>query len=265
MKSIIERVEKGGGECSGAVVMRLKRRLFEMELENYSLSELRMYPRIRKEYFNHVAQGLEKKIRDGKLSAKEVEEYYKVFSILGGFQNDFAMPGYRGRQRKFSIFHLTDAGRAHISHESAEEALNSLGMDRVEEMFRESMNDAITILEKKYGAAYERLLSRVVEERIDSINNLIKRVFGSESLFEFNVSYNREIKESCDIEREVVAEFLRDGRISEEEADGIRIEVNMLESFIIEEVQNDEAVKLMSNLAKRRNDSSRNKRRKKGK
>jgi len=267
INSIIERVERSGSEGSGAVIMRLKRRLFELKLEDYGVLELRKYPRIRKEYFNKVSQVLEKKIKAGKFSKKEVAEYHSVFAVLGGFHHDSTLPRYRSgdRKRRFSVFHLFDAGRTQITHEDAESALEGIGMERIEEMFWESMDDAIAILDKKYDGVEELLLSRVVEERIDSVNHIIKRVFGSVSLSEFNVSYNREMKESYEIEREVVAEFERNGRISEEEADRIRIEINMLENFLIEEIQDDETVKILSDIAKRRRGSNKSRQEREGK
>ena len=234
VKSMIKRIEQGGGEFSGAIGMRLKRRVFELELEDSGLWEMRRYPRIQREYLSTVSQVLDKKIREGKFSKTEVDEYISVFSVLKGLQGESGLP------------------RKRIKRVNAVSSLPSIGMDRVEEMFRESMNDAIAILNRKYDDAGQRLLSRVVEERIDAMNHIIKRVFGSESLHEFNERYNREIKESYEIEREVVTEFLKDGRISEEDADRIRVEINMLENYTIEEMQDDDTARIMTNIAKRR-------------
>jgi len=252
LNSIIERIEQDGSEGGGAAVMRLKRRVFELKLEDSGIAELRLYPKIKKEYYNTVAQVLEKLISEGRYSKKEVDEYHRVFSILGGYQTDAALPGRRDRRHGASFFNLGETGRTQIRHEDAESALESLGMDRVEEMFRDSMDGAVERLNRKYDDVGKKLLSRVVEERIDSVNHIIKRVFGGESLYEFNINYNREMKESYKIEREVVADFERDGRISEEDADEIRIEINMLENYMIEEMQNNEAAKFISNIAKRR-------------
>ena len=260
MESIIERVEKIGNECRGTVIMRLKRRVFELKLEDIGPKEMRRYPRIRKEYFNTVEQVLEKKIESGKYSKIEVEEYHRVFAILGGFQNDSTLLRFRKRKLGFSFVGLLGTGRSQIKQDEAESALLDIGMERIEEMFWESMSDAIAIMRKKYDGVDEQLLSRVVEERIDSVNYIVKRVFGSDSLYEFNNLYNRYMKESYEIEREVVSEFVREGRISEEEADDIRIEINMLENYMIEEIQRNDATKLISNIAKRRRDPGKSKR-----
>jgi len=234
VKSMIERIEQGGGEFSGAIGMRLKRRVLELELDDKGIWEIRRYPKIRKEYLNTVSQVFVKKIKEGRFSEKEVDEYLSVFSVLSGIQGESGLPRKRIRRiRTVSSFPI-------------------VGMDRVEEMFWESMNDAIAILNRKYDESGQRLLARVVEERIDAMNHIIKRVFGSESLYEFNERYNREIKESYETEREVVAEFLKDGRISEEEADNIRIEINMLENYTIEEMQSDDTTRIMTNIAMRR-------------
>jgi len=236
MESIIERVEQSGGERSGAVIMRLRRRLFELKLEEHGIMVLRRYPKIRKEYINTVSQVLEKKIQAGKFSKKEVDEYHRIFAILGWVSRP---------KTELEAMRQYDAERA----------FQDIGMERIEEMFWESMEGAVAILEEKYDGVEKLLLARVVEERVDSVNHIMKRAFGDESLYEFNVRYNHEIKESYSIEREVVSEFVKEGRITEDEADGIRLEINLLENFMIEEMQDNEAVKMISNIAKRRRDS----------
>jgi len=67
--------------------------------------------------------------------------------------------------------------------------------------------------------------------------------------------YNREVKEAYEIEREVLNEFVKYGRISEEDADELRIEINLLENYMIEEIKYDEGTKFMFDIATRRNDS----------
>ena len=127
-----------------------------------------------------------------------------------------------------------------------------IGIERIEEIFWETLDAVIAILNKKFDDVESQLLSRVVEERIDSVNNIVKRTYGDDSLYEFTMLYNREVKEAYEIEREVLDEFLQDGRISEKEADELRIEINMLENYMIEEIQYDEESRFMFNIATRR-------------
>ena len=69
---------------------------------------------------------------------------------------------------------------------------------------------------------------------------------------QFN-EYSRQLKEGYEIEREVLAECVRDGRISDEEADEIRVEINTLENFTIEELQNDFSTRvIIENSVRRR-------------
>jgi len=239
IKSFIERIENSGSECSGAVAMRLKNRVFEMELEDNKLWKARKYSRIRRMFFETETQVLEKKIRTRKYKRSEVDAYNRVFAMLGGIQNEVSL--FRSLKPRSSQSKIPDHGKA-----------PDIGFERIEEIFWETLDGVIAILNKKLDEVESQMLSRVIEERIDSVNNIVKRTYGDDSLYEFTMLYNREVKEAYEIEREVLDEFLREGRISEKDADELRIEINMLENYMIEEIQYDEESRFMFDIATRR-------------
>jgi len=240
IKSFIDRIENSGSECSGAVAMRLKNRVFEMELEDNKLWKARRYSRIRRMFFETESQVLEKKIRARKYKRTEVDAYNRVFAVLGGIQNDV------------SLFRSIKLRRSQRNHIMPVKEKYEIGFERIEEIFWETLDEVIAVLNKKLDEIESQMLSRVIEERIDSVNNIVKRTYGDDSLYEFTMLYNREVKEAYEIEREVLDEFMRDGRISEKEADELRIEINMLENYMIEEIQYSEESKFMFDVATRR-------------
>ena len=74
---------------------------------------------------------------------------------------------------------------------------------------------------------------------------IIQKAMVGELTEEEFAAYNRQLKECFVIEREVLAGYVRDGLISEEESDEIRVEINTLENFTIEEIQDNIAARLL--------------------
>jgi hypothetical protein len=118
---------------------------------------------------------------------------------------------------------------------------------RVHEIFWEITSAVIEELEEVeiYEGKDHLLFSHVVEERLESARIVLRYVSDERTGEEPNDNIRNyyELKKSYDIERDVIFEFLDDGRISEEEADDLRIQINTLENFTIEEMQSDMATK----------------------
>ncbi|MDR3364924.1 MAG: sodium:proton antiporter [Clostridiales Family XIII bacterium] len=250
LRDVIERVELAGGDCSGAVVMRLKRRLLELELEDYGAREMRRYRRIRNEFFETEMQIMERKVKDGEYTKEDFVAYSVVYTLLGEIQNDSMLLRYRNRL--VSLFRSLGLMHPKAHADGAEQAHRAVGVNRVQEIFWENTGAVIAILDEKLDGLDEHLLSRVVEERIDAAGSVVGRAFGDGLVHSLNLEYNRELKLSYDIERAVLAEYVQSNRIDEREADEIRVEINTLETFTIEEMQDSVSAKLIISGAKRR-------------
>jgi CPA1 family monovalent cation:H+ antiporter len=64
--------------------------------------------------------------------------------------------------------------------------------------------------------------------------------------------YDREIKRCFYLERQKLDEYIADGRVDEEEADEIRVQINTLENYAIRNVQSDAALRLYIMKKKRK-------------
>jgi CPA1 family monovalent cation:H+ antiporter len=121
---------------------------------------------------------------------------------------------------------------------------------RLQEIFWAHTGRVGGILSRKHTQS-KPLLLLVMEERIDIAASVLNRAFEDTLAQQLHEEYDRELKRCFDVERQILNEYLRDGRIREDEADEIRVEINTLETFAIRDVNNDVAMKLILNRAKR--------------
>jgi hypothetical protein len=95
------------------------------------------------------------------------------------------------------------------------------------------------MLERKYGSDDKLILSRVIERRIDAATTIMERYYGETTGRVFDEEYDRLIKRGFALERRKLDEYLTAGRVKEDEADEIRIQINTLETYAIRDVQSD--------------------------
>jgi hypothetical protein len=102
-------------------------------------------------------------------------------------------------------------------------------------------------MEARYGTEYERVLSRLLGERLDNTNRILGRAFGdTEHIAQLRSEYERELIKSFELERKYLNRYQSAGLIDENDADEIRKEINTLENFAIEDIYNDASVKFLA-------------------
>ena len=297
LKSAIERVQQTDSDYREAIVVRLNRRQRELELEVHGKPGMRRYRQIRNEFFSAEMELTEQKARSGEYTKEEASAYFRICTMLNGFHNEsfgqnrllsiirsVGARGWRkGRPDEGGEASRGEAGvvvgRGGGGGEgsgvadgvgsgagevvdgvgSGAETLSGIDMERMQDIFWENTSAVILILDKKLEGGDKELLSHVVEERIETANSVVNRVFGGEFIFNFSEGYYQGIKDSYNVEREALAELAKEGRISEQEADDIRVEINMLENYTIEEMQGDIAARLIEGGVRRRRRKAGNK------
>jgi hypothetical protein len=111
--------------------------------------------------------------------------------------------------------------------------------ERIHALFWANTGKIGTLLENKYGSADKFILSRVIERRIDVATMVMERYYGASAGSALGDEYDRLIKRGFDLERRKLDEYLAGGRVNEEEADEIRIQINNLETYAIRDEQSD--------------------------
>ena len=250
LKGAIERMEREGGGPGAAAAMHMKRRLLETELEGLSKAEMKRYGQIRDEFLETEMQELVQKVETGEYTRRESAAYAGVFAMIGGIQNN--PQAYRYRSRMLSLFRLAGAKKQPAGPGGHKNPVAGIDAKRIEAIFRENTDAVAAILGRKYKGADKRLLSRVVDARTSNADGVISRAFGGPGGADAGTDYSKGLMESYEAERESLALCEREGRISGEEADDIRVEINMLENFAIEEMKDSLTARLIRGGANRR-------------
>jgi len=251
LREVVKRIEDEERGQHEAVVMRLKRRAIELEIEDGGRTEIRRYRRIKNDFFNTEMQIFEKKYYENAYSTEEFAAYARIQIRMIEIQNDPVFRRYLNR----TISLMKRSGRKDIADvlTEADPSHPSVGKNRVRVIFQDVIDEVKDTMGKKLKGDDRRLLSRVVEERTGLVRTAFSYSRGERAENKRNVSNYHNLKKSYDLERAVIVEFLEAGRITEEEADDMKVQVNNLENFTIEEMQNDIAARLRITGTERRN------------
>ncbi|MDR3305282.1 MAG: sodium:proton antiporter [Clostridiales Family XIII bacterium] len=245
LRDVIAEIEMTGGACVNAVVLHLKQRVRALEMEDFGSKEKKRYKELGDEFLRTELECLDEKKLSGEVTGEEYLVYFKILSLMAGVQESSIFDRYKSRL--LLLLRKQNAKEREISRD----AEGKVGVRRIQEIFWEDTGEILAILNEKYGEKDEAILSQILEERVDSASAVMSRAFGESLGQQLHEEYDRELQRSFDMERIILKTYVSGGRITEEEADKIRIEINMLESFAIEDVHNDVAKKLIVNRVNR--------------
>ncbi|MDR1798126.1 MAG: sodium:proton antiporter [Clostridiales Family XIII bacterium] len=246
IREIIPVVEASEGTCAGSVAQHLKRRARALEYEDLGTAEKRLVGVLRQDFFRHELALMEKLRKKGEVTHEEYAAYCSLFAVFSALQEGSLLRRLLNRMR----FSFRLLGRTAKAMQSL--AGGTVDGRRMQEIFWSNTGHISEILDRKYGKRDDPILSRVVEERVDIATAVFDRAFGETLEHHLHEEYDREIKRCFGLEREILSRYEMEGRISEDEADMIRVEINKLETYAIEEVHSDVSKRLIVSRANRR-------------
>ncbi|MDR0886552.1 MAG: sodium:proton antiporter [Clostridiales Family XIII bacterium] len=109
---------------------------------------------------------------------------------------------------------------------------------KLKTMFWEDTDYLIQALDAKKGDYDEALVSRVIDERIELAGYVMVGMMGSSVHAQFNDEYEAAMLRAFEVERGVIQVKLADGTIDEEIADEMRIDLNLVETYMLQEHKN---------------------------
>jgi hypothetical protein len=128
------------------------------------------------------------------------------------------------------------------------EFIASMGesMNSVKRIFWDNTSFIIDELRAQSGENLSEAVSEVVAERIDMANRIVSSAFGGDVGADFHEDYDRELLKCFALERSVIDSCEAAGEIESDEADAMRVEVNMIETYIIEDKRRANIVRLLN-------------------
>ncbi|GHU64680.1 hypothetical protein AGMMS49983_10900 [Clostridia bacterium] len=235
-----------------SVSLYYKKMIRTLEMEDYGDKERKRYQQIKDDFLVCELDDLVKQLENKTITPEEFGTYRHILSAIIGMLKGSAIKQFRNRV----IFALRGLESAKpFSHSST----GGVGQRRLQEIFWANMGAVIERLKVKYGEEAEPILSMVFEERIDLAGTIMDRTFGEGLKRQIHEEYDRELLRSFDLERNILDRHIREKRIAAADADKIRVDIDKLEIFTIEDVNNDLAMRLVLNRDRNKRKKIRNK------
>ncbi|MDR0874935.1 MAG: sodium:proton antiporter [Clostridiales Family XIII bacterium] len=241
---LIGEVERMGGECVSTVSLYYKKMIRAMQMEDYGDKERKLYQAIKDDFTVYELDELVRCMEEGTLTLDEFVTYRHILSAIVGMVKGSAVKKFRNRM----LFILKGLERP---RPFSKRNTQGLGQRRLQEIFWANTGAVIEKVTEKYGEEAEPIISIVIEERIDLAGSVMDRTFGEGLKQKLHEEFDRELLRSFDIERGILDRHIREGLIQTEVADKIRTDIDKLEIYTIEDVNNELATRLVLNRDKR--------------
>jgi CPA1 family monovalent cation:H+ antiporter len=247
LRDVAKEVDAAGGPCADAVAMNLKKRSRALEFEDLRASGRRTVRNLYRELLDLELRYLKNRSKRGLISENE----YKVLSSLFSFAIVLTTGNFFSRL--IGRVRLSARIFGKLPVEMRRDAHGKVSTERLQAIFWSSTGFVGSVLERKYGGNDEVFISNILEDLADVSGAVMERSFGERFVDTLYDEYDEALRQSFYLERRMMYRYLEEGRINEEEADRIRIEINTLETFAIEHVNSDVSKRLLaSRIAKRR-------------
>jgi CPA1 family monovalent cation:H+ antiporter len=247
LRDVAREVDAAGGPCADAVAMNLKKRSRALEFEDMRASGRRTVRNLYRELLDLELRYLKNRFRRGSINEGEYNVLSKLFSFVIVLSTGDFFSRLIGRIR------LSARIFGKLPMEMRNDLHGKVSADRLQEIFWSSTGFVGSVLERKYGRNDEVIIANILEDLADVSGVVMERSFGEGLVDAIYDEYDNALRQSFYLERRMMHRYLEEGRISDEEADRIRIEINTLETFAIENVHSDIGRKLLAKrIAKRR-------------
>jgi CPA1 family monovalent cation:H+ antiporter len=263
IREVVSDVEASDSVCAKAIAINLRQRARQLEYEELEDEEKKTAELIRREFSKREFALLKKQRKNGEITATEYAECRRILAILSVMHEGSLLRRFFNRLR--FTFRLMgdpepDAGEIEVTGES--DGANGRGGSgkrgedgaagggepdghRIQELFWSNTGSVGTVLERRYSGGDKHVLTRVIERRIDLTTSIMQRYYGELAGREFIEEYDREIKRCFALERQKLDEYAAEGRVDEDEADEIRVQINTLENYAISNIQSDASLRLV--------------------
>ena len=245
LEELIKEIEAKGGECVNAVVLYHKRRIRDLEYEDFIVKDREKFKDLRKVFMGKESDLMDEKLTNGEVTSEEYLAYNTFISNVESMQVGARFSKYTHR----FLFRLT---HPKLFKEKFDENEEATGPKRLTEIFWQNTSNIIEIIKQENNNSPEDVLPAVIEERVDLAEIVYAKAFGKDiETFSLHTKYDREIRQSFDIERDILVKFISEDKITENEADRIRREINLLENCTIEDIHNEVSLKLLLRRSRR--------------
>jgi CPA1 family monovalent cation:H+ antiporter len=283
LNDVVTAITQEGGRHTSAVVVSLRSRIRELENQDFGHKEKKDAKALRALALRSELAFVQARYEQGEVRDEVYQLYLRILeNIYGasahrafqeaGIQLQSTHPlrfwFFLGRWIKMHKMNRKGDPRGDMpSEETCEKMPAEPGaMDAVPEsgphhhwdpaelqqFFWENTDRVIATLEGQKGEKSEVVIGHFIEERLELSSKLtddLREGIGPRRLLEV---YDRELLRGFELERAIIKNYEAEGRISMDEADKMRIDVNLIESYMLEDRHENPLKKLLSKAEKKR-------------
>ncbi|MDR1571585.1 MAG: sodium:proton antiporter [Clostridiales Family XIII bacterium] len=246
LKEVIGQLRRKDGAHLGAVVVSYQKRIKELEHAGYEKGEKKRMRSLLSFAAMTETNSLEWKRRNREISARVYRGYREIMGMMrraeAGGTVAMTLAGLWRR-----LAHALRRG----GHER-EDLSNDEYRQKLRDLFWEETDVVVQALEDMRYLYPEKLIAQFVEERINYMGPLIDDTYAGSLRARLHEEYVKELLVGYEIERETIWDFCDQGRISEEQANELRVNVNKLESYTLSGNRNDAMLRLIALVGDRR-------------
>jgi CPA1 family monovalent cation:H+ antiporter len=231
LNKVLDELKSDSETYSNAIVMNVNMRIKELAREDMKPKERRELHRLREIEYRVEKDLIDEKYDAGEMSEQDYHIYLRIIVVMHIMMRRRIFGGIGMRQIFFRNLEKRKETDRHDSIiANIDESLNS-----VKNIFWENTSFIIEELRAQEGESSHAAISEVVAERIEIVNRIVSGIFGENAGSQFHGDYDRRLLKCYALERTIIERCEQSGELDSDEADNMRIEVNMLETFTIED------------------------------
>ena len=250
LNELISEIESIGGDFVDAVIHYHKRRIKALSYEDYTNSERKMFRNIRNDFFKIELEEAERDLKNAVITPSEFIVYCDMLAFAESVQKGSMTIKHKG----YFIFKLSHHNllTKEMKKTVTKETKRRVDILRLQEIFWENHLDILDELTDMYGEGHEALMQQVIEDRIDIVNAVSENFFRGTHKSQLHGDHNSEIRDSFDLERTILNSYVHNDMITDQEAEEIRKEINIMENYTLEGSHNAEFKKVILQRASKR-------------
>jgi CPA1 family monovalent cation:H+ antiporter len=265
LNKVLDELHPDSVAYSNAIVMNVNQRIKELAREDMKPKERKELKRLMELEYNIEKDLIDEKRAAGEMSENDYQTYLRLLAVMHkltnkpltggiGMRSVFFRGGFDGALRGGKKHAERKAEWRKMHGKERAEVFEAMwkSLDSVKNIFWDNTSFIIEELRAQEGAGSSAAVSEVVSERIDMANRVVSHVFGGVAGAQFHDDYDKELLGCYTLERAVIDKFEAEGLLECDEADAMRVDVNMLETYTIEDKHRADIVKLLAAVSKRR-------------
>jgi CPA1 family monovalent cation:H+ antiporter len=253
LNEVLNLLAQDDSEYIGAAIRMYKKRVKDLEHEDYGHKEKKQIRELRGYMYRLETDLIENQCTTGKLTHHEAGIYTKILNAMTYLQDRPIMGRINMRYGGLGQDLIAGDGASTMhEHKKQLDALQQMEAKKLQDVFWQNTSAVLEALDGMRERYPDRMVSEVVEERIELTGQIMEGVYGSAVRARMHDKYDSELVKAFELERGVVAQFYEAGKLDDAAADQIRIDINTLESYTMEQRHSDDVIRAMVKAQRRR-------------